>query len=486
VRISGTLLEERGLKDREQCVVMSNTNGLPAEITAEQIPIVPHLEAPGDAPQTSIRRRVIRLAWPMIGESFLQTLLGIVDTILVAGLGVAALAGVGTAMNVTFILIGAMMALTVGASVLVAQAVGAKEYVVANQFAKQAIILAILISLPISLLGFIFGAPVIALFGLEPDASNIALEYLHVTVGTIAVLTVMLLASSVLRGAGNSRTPLFVTIVVNLINLGLTYGLIYGHFGLPALGAIGSAWGTSIARLLGAIVLVAILWRGSDGIRLAGLFGWRPQFGVVRDVLRIGVPAALEEVIVIVAFAALTPIVAGLGTDVVAAHRAVISILSFSFLPGIGFGLAATALVAQSIGAQNTTEARAITTEAARWALIWMGGIGLLFLIFASNIMQIFNPSPAMLIAGTASIQVMALIQPCWAGTFVYGGALRGIGDTRTPFLVSGGMMWVVVGLAYVVMHFYPSLPAVWSTFLVAGPFEVWLLRRAWLRSLNQ
>jgi putative MATE family efflux protein len=464
---------------------MSNVEGLPAERATESITIEQPTEVLRDAPQISIRRRVLNLAWPVIGESLLQTMLGIVDTILVAGLGVAALAGVGTAMNITYILVGAMTALTVGASVLVAQAIGAKEYGAANQFARQAIIWAILISLPLSVLGFIFSEPIVGLFGLEPDASRIAVEYLHVTVGTIAVLTVMLLASSVLRGAGNSRTPLVVTILVNIVNLGLNYGLIYGHFGMPALGAIGSAWGTFVARLLGAIVLVAILWRGSDGIQLAGSVGWRPQLGVVRDVLRIGLPAAFEEVVVIVAFAALTPIVASLGTDIVAAHRSVISILSFSFLPGIGFGLAATSLVAQSIGAQNRAEARAITTEAARWALIWMSGLGLLFVLFASNIMQIFSPSPAMLIAGVASIQVVALIQPCWAGTFVYGAALRGTGDTRTPFLVSGAMMWVVVGLAYLVMRFYPSLPVVWATFLVAGPFEVWLLRRAWLRSIS-
>jgi putative MATE family efflux protein len=465
---------------------MSNVEGLPAERATESITLEQHTEVLPEAPQISIRRRVLDLAWPVIGESLLQTTLGIVDTILVAGLGVAALAGVGTAMNITYILVGAMTALTVGASVLVAQAIGAKEYGAANQFARQAIIWAILISLPLSALGFIFSEPIVGLFGLEPDASRIAVEYLHITVGTIAVLTVMLLASSVLRGAGNSRTPLVVTILVNVINLWLNYSLIYGHFGMPALGAIGSAWGTFVARLVGALVLVAILWRGSDGIRLAGSIGWRPQLGVVRDVLRIGLPAAFEEVVVIVAFAALTPIVASLGTDIVAAHRSVISILSFSFLPGIGFGLAATSLVAQSIGAQNRAEAREITSEAARWALIWMSGLGLLFILFASNIMQIFSPSPAMLAAGVASIQVVALIQPCWAGTFVYGAALRGMGDTRTPFLVSGGMMWVVVGLAYLVMRFYPSLPVVWATFLVAGPFEVWLLRRGWLRSLSQ
>jgi putative MATE family efflux protein len=265
----------------------------------------------------------------------------------------------------------------------------------------------------------------------------------------------------------------------------LTYGLIYGYVGLPALGAAGSAWGTFASRLLGAVLLVWVLWQGSSNLKLSDSLNWWPNLRMAKKVLWLGIPAALEEVIIIVAFAALTPIIAFLGTEVIAAHRAVIAILSLSFLPGIGFGLAATALVGQSIGAGNLARARAVTTESLRLAVIWMGAFGLLFLLLPGPIMQIFNASPAMKEAGSLGIQVVALVQPFWAGTFVYGGALRGTGDTRTPLIVSSSMMWLVVVLAWLALHVLPSLAAVWGMFLIAGPIEVWLLRRAWLRRLS-
>ena len=436
-------------------------------------------------PQPSIRRRVLAMAGPIIGEHLLQTLLGVVDTILVAGLGAAALAGVGTALNITYILIGAMMVLTVGASVVVAQAVGAGKSDQVNQIARQAMVWSIIIAIPIGVLGAIFTPVIVARFGLAADSATIAIEFLHVTISTFAVLTLMLLAGSVMRGAGDSQTPLKVTILANMLNLALTYGLIYGKFGLPALGAIGSAWGTLAARLVGAMLLIALLWRGTAGICIAGRTGWWPKLDIAGTMLRIGFPAAVEEVIIVVGFAALTPMIAVLGTDVIAAHRTVITVLSFSFLPGIGFAVATTALVGQSFGARDMAAARAIADEAARWALIWMGGIGALFIIFAPQVMQIFNASQAMSAAGISAIQVTGLIQAAWAGTFVYGGALRGTGDTRTPLIISGTMMWVVVGLAYLMMQIAPSLAAVWAMFLLVGPIEVWLLRRAWLRQLH-
>jgi multidrug resistance protein, MATE family len=436
-------------------------------------------------PQPSMRRRVLGMAGPIIGENLLQTLLGIVDTILVAGLGAAALVGVGTALNVTYILIGGMLVVTVGASVLVAQAVGAQDIAQANRLARQALVSAVLVAIPTTILGVIFTPAIVALFGLAPDAAQVAIEYLQVTIATFVVLALMLLASSVMRGAGDSRTPLKVTILVNIINLGLTYVLIYGYLGLPQLGAVGSAWGTSIARLVGAVLLVGLLWRGTAGIHISGKSGWRPNLTIGRDMLRIGLPAAFEEVIIVIGFAALTPIIAILGTDILAAHRAVITILSFSFLPGIGFSIATTALVGQAVGARDFDTARGIATEAVRWALIWMGAIGLLFVFFAPQVLQFFSASPAMLAAGIPAIQVTGLIQAAWAGTFVYAGALRGTGDTRTPLIISGAMMWVVVVLAYIAMQVAPSLAAVWAMFLLVGPIEVWLLRRAWLRRLG-
>ncbi|NCC36821.1 MAG: MATE family efflux transporter, partial [Chloroflexia bacterium] len=301
--------------------------------------------------QKGIRRRVFDLAVPVIGENLLQTLLGVVDTLLVAGLGVAALAGVGASLQVVFVLLAALSALAVGASVLVAQAVGAGNLVEASQIARQTLIWSVVIAVPLSVVGLWLSPQLIGIFGLEPEVAAIGTDYLMVTMGAIATLTIMLLASAVLRGAGDTQTPMRVTALANLVNLGLSWALIYGHLGMPELGAVGSAWGTVLSRGMGAILLVLVLIRGRNGVKVGGAGSWRPERKVFGSVMHIGLPAALEEVLVITALAALTPIVAMLGTVELAAHRIAFNILSLSFLPGLGFGLAATALVGQAVGA---------------------------------------------------------------------------------------------------------------------------------------
>jgi multidrug resistance protein, MATE family len=456
---------------------------------ASPIEVTPTLTAQAEtnAPQQSspshLRRRVLGLAAPVIGENLLQTLLGVVDTILVAGLGAVALAGIGAALQVVFIVTAALTALSVGASVLVAQAIGAGSTVQARTTARQALVWSVVAALPFTVLGLLFAQPLIGLFGMEPDVSAVAVEYLQITIGTVVTIIIMLIGGGVMRGAGDSRTPMLVTLLANAINVGLSWALIYGHLGLPALGAAGSAWGTFGSRLVGALLLLWLLWRGVNGVSIAGRSGWRPQLGVARGVLAIGLPAALEEIVIIGAFAALTPIVAALGTTALAAHRVAINVLSLSFLPGIGFALATTALVGQSVGAGRMDEARATTGIALRWALIWMSALGAAFLLFAPQLMRVFTSDAQMIAIGALAIQAVALTQPAWAGTFVYGGALRGTGDTRTPLIVSGTAMWVVVGVAYLATLAWPALATVWGAFLLAAPAEVWLLRHAWRRA---
>jgi putative MATE family efflux protein len=433
-----------------------------------------------------MERRVISLAAPVIGENLLQTLLGVVDTILVAGLGAVALAGVGIALQVIFVLIGALSALSVGASVLVAQAYGAGDLATASRFARQALLWSVIVSVPLALLGLPLTPTLIGLFGVQANVAQVSQGYLHITIATIVTLTASLIGGGVLRGIGDSRTPMLITALANVINVGLAYALIYGHLGLPALGAVGSAWATFIARLVGALLLVWVLWRGRNGVRISGPGTWRPQVRVAQQVLRIGLPAALEELLVIGAFATMTPVVAGLGTVSLAAHRVVINILSLSFLPGIGFGLAATALVGQAVGAHRPEEAHTITRIALRWAAIWMGALGLGFLLVAPQLMRIFTNDQQMIDIGAAAIRVVALAQPFWAATFVYAGALRGTGNTRVPLLITGVAVWSVVGLGLLALLFVQaSLASIWLGFLLVCPLETgcfWWFWRRWRR----
>ena len=447
-----------------------------------ELPAAERIETmPPSKPQQSLQRRVLGLAAPVIGENLLQTLLGVVDTILVAGLGAVALAGVGSALQVILVLIAALTALSVGASVLVAQAYGAGDLTAASRYAQQSLLWSVIFSIPLAILGLFFSVPILGLFGLEADVTQVAAQYLHVTLGTVTAIMVLLIGGGVLRGAGDSRTPMLITALANVLNVSLTYTLIYGHFGLPALGAVGSAWGTFLSRLIGALILIWVLLKGRNGVRIGLGFSWRPQLHVAREVLRIGLPAALEELLVIMAFATLTPVVAGLGTVALAAHRVVINVLSLSFLPGIGFGLAATALVGQSIGARKPQEARAITSIALRWAVIWMGALGAIFLFFAPQIMSLYSDDPQMIAQGAAAIRVVALTQPLWAGSFVFAGALRGTGNTRLPLVITGVAMWAVVGLGFLAVTLVQqNLVAIWTAFLIVGPFETAAFALAW------
>lgn len=448
----------------------------------------PAIADPGPEKPVGLRRRVLGLAAPVIGENLLQTLLGVVDTILVAGLGAYALAGVGAALQVIFILVAALSALSVGASVMVAQAIGAGERAEAGRYARQALVWSVLISVPLALLGLPLAPAIIGLFGLEPDVAQVALAYLQVTIGTIGAMTVLLIGSGALRGAGDSRTPMLITLLANVVNVALSYALIYGHFGMPALGAVGSAWATFVARLIGVALLIWVLLRGRMGLQLRG-GSWRPELPAARSILGIGLPAALEEVVIITAFAVLTPLVATLGTAALAAHRVVINVLSLSFLPGIGFGLAATALVGQAVGARRPAEAAAVTRIALGWAILWMGALGVAFLLFAPQLMRIFTTDPSMIAAGAPAIAAVALTQPLWAASFVFAGALRGTGNTRTPLIITSVAVWAVVGLGFLAVNLVASsLAVVWGAFLLVGPLEVlcfWWAWRAWRREAH-
>lgn len=430
-----------------------------------------------------VRRRVFDLAAPVIGENLLQTLLGITDTWLVAGVGTVALAGVGAALQIVFVLLAALSALSVGASVLVAQAVGAANLSEASRMARQALLWSLLIAVPLTAIGLPLTPTLVSFFGLEADVAAVARDYLAVNMGAVATLTLMLLASAVLRGAGDARTPMLVTLLSNVINVLLTWALIYGELGLPALGPVGSAWGTVIARGIGAVILVVVLLQGRNGVRVGGGGSWLPRLGALGAIVGIGMPAAFEELLIIGAFATLTPIVAALGTEALAAHRVVINILSLSFLPGVGFGLAATALVGQAVGAGSPDEARAATTIALRWALLWMGALGLLFLIFARPLTGLFGDDPALVDAAASAIVAVTLAQPLWAASFVYAGALRGTGDTRTPLVITGAMMWAAVAIGFLGLRFLPQLWLVWAAFLITGPIETYLFWRAWRRA---
>ena len=435
----------------------------------------------------ALRRQVLGLAWPVIGENLLETLLGIVDTVLVAGLGTVAIAGVGSGLQIMYFLMSALSALSVGSSVLVAQAIGAGEQGTASRIARQSLIWSVLLSVPLALLGFGLARPLIGLFGMTPDVARIGVGYLQVTMGTIVVLVALIIGGGVLRGAGDSKTPMIVTAIANVLNVVLAYGLIYGRLGMPALGAVGSAWATFISRAIALILLLYALWKGRNGIAISGRGGWMPDWSVARQVLKLGVPASIEQILMASAFLVLTIRVGRLGTDTLAAFRISISALSLSFLPGFGFGMAATALVGQSIGARRPRHGESVARIATTWALLWMSAMGALAFIFVTPIMRIFTADAEVIRIGSEGLRIVALTQPFWAIGMVLSGALRGTGDTRYPLLIGSVGIWTTVALVWLGLSFRGGgLGMIWGAFLLTSPVTAALTWRRFRQRVHE
>ncbi|MGI9254186.1 MAG: MATE family efflux transporter, partial [Thermomicrobiales bacterium] len=409
------------------------------------------------------QRRVLALATPIIGENLLQTGVGAADTFMVATLGAAAVAGVGTAVELVFFIISVLSAVDIGATILVSQAIGSGDKARANLLARQAVVWGILLAIPVSIGGFLGAQTIVGLFGAEPDVAANAVKYVHITSATSIALLLSFVCGAILRGAGDSRTPLYASVIANIVNIIVSWCLIFGHLGLPQMGVAGSAIGAASGRAVGAVLMLAMMASGRRAVSLHGRGGWRPTLDVGGSLFRLGVPAAIEQVLIAGGFTTMMIVVAVLGTASLAAQQIGFTALSIAFLPGFGFAIAATALVGQSIGARDIASARAASSIALRWGILWMAVGGVLYFFFARQAMSIFTSDPEVTNDGVAALRAISLSLPFWAVWSVCAGTLRGSGDTRSPLIAGTLAVWGAVLIAWIgVTHFGFDLGHIW------------------------
>lgn len=420
-------------------------------------------------------RRVGHIAWPTILENIMVTLVSFVDTAMVGRLGEDATAAVAVNASPGWLLNGACAAIQVGATVLVAQSIGAGDIKGARRVARQALTMGLMLGAFFLLLMQAISGALPVMLRAEPQVAPVATAYIRVvSLSYIAHFTGMVL-SGILRGSGDTKTPMKANLAANIVNIIGNFFLIYPSrtvnlMGLEipvwgaGMGVMGAAIPTAISMTMVGVVLFIRIARGKGAIRFERHESYRPQWRVARGMLRIGMPAAMERVCVNAGHMVFQTMVAGLGTAALAAHHLATTAESLSYMPAYGFGVSATTLVGQAVGAGDTKGARRYGSLTILIGVIGMSCTGFVLFFFPEWLLGIFTGVQEVITLGAPALRVEALAQPFFAMSIVASGALSGAGDTRTPMVIGLASMWGVrLGVAALCVYgFGMGLTGAW------------------------
>lgn len=420
---------------------------------------------------TQIRRSVMTLAFPITVSSFLQRAEGIVAIFLVGGLGATSIAAVGLGQLLAFIATTVVSGLSVGTNVIVAQLWGARRRQDAGEAARHFLWLSIGVSLLLAGLGIAGNQFVMQQLGAESSVIELALPYSTLIFLVIPCTVLIQVLSSILQGTGDTKTPMYGLITVNLLHVFLAYPLIYGRWGAPHLGLKGAAIAVGLAEATGMLYLLLRcrpILKESSTLRL----------DLIRSIWEVGASVSGERIVQQAGIFIYTKLVLLYGTVAYAAHQVGLSIESFSFLPGYGLAIAAATMVGQSIGAGKYTRAKLENWEANRLAIVIMAGMGILFFFFPYTLLRAFTTDEAVIELGTMFLKIVAILQVPLALTMVLAGSLRGAGDTR--FIMGATMigMWGVrVPLALVAaLWLRQSVSFIWAAMIADWTVRMGLL----------
>lgn len=417
-------------------------------------------------PPERLRREIWALSWPVILSFALDSILGLIAMLMVGRLGAEAVGAVGLGTQVLGAVRAGIAAVGTGTIALVARDIGAGDRAHAGEVMTQSVVFGVMVSSLIAIPVIVFARQALALFRVTGPMADMGARYLQVVMLSEPFQGVFLMCASALRGAGDTRTPLWIGAIIDLFAIGANYVLIFGKLGLPAYGVDGSALATLIALGLGALLFFWALSLRDSVLH----FNWRrlrPDFALARRILRVGYPAAIEQLVIQFGFFAYVAFVAGYGDKPVAAYFIGVRILALSFLPGFGFSAAAATLVGQGLGARDRAFSRRAGWETTLMAVLMMSGLGLVIYIFARQIAVLFIADPAVIALTVTFMYALGAAQPLMAVDWTLTGALRGAGDSQFPLFASvAGFYGLRLALTVLIAHYHGPVSWIWWSLL--------------------
>jgi putative MATE family efflux protein len=405
-----------------------------------------------------VYRDIVRIAWPSMVELILTQLTSMVDLMMVGQLSPAALSSVGLSTQPRFLMMTMFMAMNVGATAMVARCKGAGDPKRANLMLRQAMLMTFLCSAAAALAGYIFARQLIALMGARDPVSLAGGEiYFRIQMIGLPLLALSSTATATLRGVGNSRTAMIYNLIANLVNVALNYLLIYGNFGFPRLEVAGASLATIIGQGVAFVIAYASLLRGKNYIRLRLREGFMPDWNSIKPIVKIGVPAMMEQLVMRTGVILYTRMVAVLGIIPFATHQICMNIQAFSFMNGQAFAVSATSLTGQSLGKKRLDMAQVYTKRTRRLGMAVSVCIALVSFFMGGRIVALYTSGPdaeTIIATGAKLMMIVALVQPLQSSQFILAGALRGAGDTKSIAVITFITILIIrPGIAYIMLN---------------------------------
>jgi len=421
---------------------------------------------------------VLSLALPAVGEMILYMMIWVFDTMMVGKYGGnLAVSTVGLSSEILYTCVNVFISvgISVGIASLVARNVGAKRPDSAEEFATLGLLSGFFIALIISINLFIFCGKILKLAGANENVVLYGMMFIRIASCGIFFNMLMNILNGILRGYGNTKTPLLASVLVNIINITLDWLLIFGNLGFPELGIKGSAIATVTAQIIGFFFISIYIYKKSE-IKPRLKYIKNLSMDKLMALWKLSIPSSLQQGASDIARLLSAFMIMHLGTVSFAANQITTTIESISFMPGWGFAIAATTLVGIKIGENNILKAKEYAYTCTALGVILMAFCSILFLLYPNFLINLFiNKNETQVIyLGAFCLMIASIEQPFMAVSMILGGALKGMGDAKTPFIVSLISSWVIriPLIIYFIFIIKASVTYVWWITTIQWCFE--------------
>lgn len=437
-------------------------------------------------------RLVCALAWPTVVEQALQTVVQYADAAMVGRISAQAAAAVGLTATVGWLVNAPLFAMGVGVLACISRAIGARDFERAQTASAQAHLLVIFLGLLVGALTLAVAPALPGWLGAAPEIERDAALYFGIICAPMLFRAASIVLGSVLRAAGDMKTPMLVGLVTNLINLALNFLLIFsprtlsvGALRLPLWGAgwgvVGAAVATAVAHLAGgALMLLGVRRNPLVSIRSRGL---RLDREVMGQCVRVGLPVAAERMCACLGQVVFTGLVTSLGTVSLAAHSLALTAEQAFYIPGYGMQAAAATLAGNALGERDQRKLEHTACTIIVLAVAIMTLTGALLFCFPGALMALFTQDPQVIAQGATALSIVAVSEPAFGLLIILEGVFNGVGDTKTPFVYSLITMWGIrILFTYLcVSVFGLGLAAVWCCMVADNVVRALLLGERFL-----